>query len=80
LAINVIGIFSRSRRKRRKPDSMTTVPLVKPLYTLDELRWKIAATELALAESFLKNNRPMPIGRLRRHRLARGNSRVTTWR
>jgi hypothetical protein len=38
LAVNVIAIYSRSRRKRRKPDSMTTVePGVERLYTLDEL-------------------------------------------
>jgi hypothetical protein len=37
LAVGVIAIYSRARRKRRKPDSMTTAPLVKPLYTLDEL-------------------------------------------
>jgi hypothetical protein len=35
----VIAIYSRSRRKRRKPDSMTTVdPGVERLYSLDELR------------------------------------------
>ena len=39
LAVNVIAIYSRSRRKRRKPDSMTTVdPGVERLYSLDELR------------------------------------------
>ena len=39
LAVNVIAIYSRSRRKRRKPDSMTTVdPCVERLYSLDELR------------------------------------------
>jgi hypothetical protein len=38
LAANVIAICSRSRRKRRTPDSMTTVdPPVEPLYSLDEL-------------------------------------------
>ena len=38
LAVNVIAIYSRARRKRRKPDSMTTVdPCVERLYSLDEL-------------------------------------------
>jgi hypothetical protein len=38
LAANMIAIYSRSRRKRRKPDSMTTVdPRVERLYSLDEL-------------------------------------------
>jgi hypothetical protein len=38
LAVNVIAIFSRSRRKRRKPDSTTTVePLAERLYSQDEL-------------------------------------------
>jgi len=39
LAVSVIAIYSRSRRKRRKPDSITTVdPGVERLYSLDELR------------------------------------------
>jgi hypothetical protein len=39
LAVSVIAIYARSRRKRRKPDSMTTVdPGVERLYSLDELR------------------------------------------
>jgi hypothetical protein len=38
LAANVIAIYSRARRKRRKPDSMITVdPCVERLYSLDEL-------------------------------------------
>jgi hypothetical protein len=38
LAVNVIAIYSRARRNRRKPDSMTTVdPCVERLYSLDEL-------------------------------------------
>jgi hypothetical protein len=37
LAVNVIAIYSRSRHKRRKPDSMTTELLVEHLYSLDEL-------------------------------------------
>lgn len=51
LATNVIAIFSRSRRKRRKRDSMITVPLVKPLYTLDELA-ELRRTMLRYARSF----------------------------
>jgi hypothetical protein len=51
LADNVLAIFSRSRRKRRNPDSMTTVPLVKPLYTLDELA-ELRRTVLRYARSF----------------------------
>jgi hypothetical protein len=49
LAVDVIAIFSRSRRKRRKPDS--TVPLVKPLYTLDELA-ELRRTMLHYSRSF----------------------------
>ena len=38
LAVNVIAICSRSRRKRHKPDRMTSVePLIDRLYSLDEL-------------------------------------------
>lgn len=38
LAVNVIAIYSRSRRKRRKPDSMTTIdPRAERLFSLDEL-------------------------------------------
>jgi hypothetical protein len=38
LAVNVIAVYSRSRRKRRKRDSTTTVdPGVERLYGLDEL-------------------------------------------
>jgi hypothetical protein len=38
LALNVIAIYSRSRRKGRKPDSMATVdPRDERLYSLDEL-------------------------------------------
>jgi hypothetical protein len=38
LAVNVIAIYSRSRRKRRTPDSMTPVDSrVERLYSLDEL-------------------------------------------
>ena len=38
LAVNVIAIYSRSRRNRRKPDSTTTVePVVGGLYSPDEL-------------------------------------------
>jgi len=39
LAVNVIAMYSRARRKRRKPDLRTTVdPRVERLYSLDELR------------------------------------------
>jgi hypothetical protein len=38
LAVNVIAIYSRARRKRRTLDSTTTVvPRVDRLYSLDEL-------------------------------------------
>jgi hypothetical protein len=38
LAVNVIAVYSRSRRKRRQPDRMTSVELlVKPLYSIGEL-------------------------------------------
>ena len=38
LAVNVIAIYSRSRRKRRKPDSITTIDSrAERLYSLDEL-------------------------------------------
>ena len=44
LAVNVIAVYSRSRRKRRQPDRMTSVELlVKPLYSVGEL------TELRVA-------------------------------
>ena len=52
LAVNVIAIYSRSRRKRRKPVSMTTVePLVKTLYSPDELA-ELRRTMLRYARSF----------------------------
>jgi hypothetical protein len=38
LALNVIAVYSRARRKRRKPDRMTSVELlVKPHYSVAEL-------------------------------------------
>ena len=38
LAVNVIAVYSRSRRRRRKPDRMTSVELlVKPHYSVGEL-------------------------------------------
>jgi hypothetical protein len=39
LAVNVIAVYSRSRRKLRKPDSITTVEPFgdRLLYSLDEL-------------------------------------------
>jgi hypothetical protein len=52
LAVNVIAIYSRSRLKRRKPDSMTTVePLAERLYSLDELT-ELRRTMLRYARSF----------------------------
>ena len=52
LAVNVIALYARSRRKLRKPDSMTTVdPLVAPLYSLDELT-DLRRTMLRYARSF----------------------------
>jgi hypothetical protein len=52
LALNVIAIYSRSRRKRRKPESMTTVePFVERLYRLDELL-ELRRTMLRYARSF----------------------------
>ena len=52
LAANVIAVYSRSRRKRRKPDSMTTVdPGVERLYSLDELR-KLRRNLLRYARTF----------------------------
>jgi hypothetical protein len=56
LALNVIAIYSRSRRKRRKPDSMTTVqPRVEPLYSLDELT-ELRRNTLRYARSFPPGN------------------------
>jgi hypothetical protein len=55
LAINVIAIYSRSRRKRRRRDSLTTVPLVKPPYTVDELA-ELRRTMLRYARSFPPGN------------------------
>ena len=52
LAANVIAVYSRSRRKSRKPDSTTTVdPGVERLYSLDELR-KLRRNLLRYARSF----------------------------
>ena len=52
LAVNVIAIYSRSRRKRRKPDSMTTVdPGVERLYSLNELG-RLRRNLLRYARSF----------------------------
>ena len=52
LAVNVIAVYSRSRRKRRKRDSTTTVdPGVERLYSLDELR-KLRRNLLRYARSF----------------------------
>src|SRR6202171_2886376 len=54
LAANVIAIYSRSRHKRRKPDSMTTELLVERLYSLDEL--------LELRRNVLRYARTFPPG------------------
>jgi hypothetical protein len=54
LAVNVIAIYSRSRHKRRKPDSMTTELLVEHLYSLDEL--------LELRRNVLRSARTFPPG------------------
>lgn len=52
LAVSVIAIYSRSRRKRRKPDSITTVdPGVERLYSLDELG-RLRRNLLRYARSF----------------------------
>ena len=62
LAVNVIAIYSRSRRKKRKPDSMTTVePLVARLYSLDEL--------LELRRNLLRYARTFPPGEERNQHL-----------
>jgi hypothetical protein len=62
LAVNVIAIYSRSRRKKRKPTSMTTVePLVARLYSLDEL--------LELRRNLLRYARTFPPGEERNHHL-----------
>src|SRR5450756_2537072 len=54
LAVNVIAFYSRSRRKRRKPGSMTTVPLVERRYSRDEL--------LELRRNVLRYARSFPPG------------------
>ena len=55
LAVNVIAICSRSRRKRHKPDRMTSVePLIDRLYSLDEL--------LELRRNVLRYARTFPPG------------------
>ena len=52
LAVSVIAIYARSRRKRRKPDSITTVdPGVERLYSLDELG-RLRRNLLRYARSF----------------------------
>jgi hypothetical protein len=55
LAVNVIALYSRARRKRRKPDSMTTGdPRVERLYSLDELN--------ELRRHVLRYARTFPLG------------------
>jgi hypothetical protein len=52
LAVNVITVYSRSRRRRRKPDRMTSVELlVKPLYSAGELT-ELRRNVLRYARSF----------------------------
>jgi hypothetical protein len=53
LAVNVIAVYSRSRRKLRKPDSITAVePFAdRLLYSLDELT-ELRRTMLRYARSF----------------------------
>jgi hypothetical protein len=56
LAVNVIAIYSRSRRKGRKPDSVATVePLVGRLYSLDELT-ELRRNTLRYARTFPPGN------------------------
>jgi hypothetical protein len=62
LAVSVIAIYSRSRRKRRKFDSTTPVqPLVEPLYNPDELT--------DLRRNMLRYARTFPPGEERNHHL-----------
>jgi hypothetical protein len=52
LAVSVIAIYSRSRRKRHQPESTSTVdPPVERLYSLDELT-ELRRTMLRYARSF----------------------------
>ena len=52
LAVNVIAFYSRSHRKKRKPNSTITVePLVERLYSRDELL-ELRRTMLRYARSF----------------------------
>ena len=63
LAVSVIAVYSRSRRKRRKPDSMTTVdPGVERLYSLDELRG-CGAICCAMRVLFLRERSAISTGR-----------------
>jgi hypothetical protein len=56
LAVNVIAIYSRSRRKKRKPDSVAAVePLVGRLYSLDELT-EVRRNTLRYARTFPPGN------------------------
>jgi hypothetical protein len=62
LAVDVIAFYSRSRRKRRKPDSTATVvPRAERLYSMDEL------TELR--RNILRYARTFPPGEERNRRL-----------
>jgi hypothetical protein len=56
LALNVIANYSRARRKRRKPDSMTTVdPRAERHYSLDELT-ELRRNTLRYARTFPPGN------------------------
>jgi hypothetical protein len=70
LAVNVIALYSRSRRKRRKPESMAAVePLVERLYSLDQL--------LELRRNMLRYARTFPPGGERnQHRRVAASLRV----
>jgi hypothetical protein len=57
LAVNVIAFYSRSRRKLRKPDRMTSIELVvKPHYSVSEL----TALRIALSSFFSAGIRAKP--------------------
>jgi hypothetical protein len=56
LAANVIAVYSRSRRKLRKPDSITTIePFANRLYSLDEL---MELRRTMLLRSFFSAGKP----------------------
>jgi hypothetical protein len=53
LAANVIAVYSRSRRKRRKPGSMTTVNSRPSVSTAQMNFWNCGATYCAMRGHFL---------------------------